>query len=187
MCPALILRIDCPVPRRARSKSRLRDHVVDAVIRSGRAVSETAASFAVSWWTVRAALSEAGVLTLPDVDELSPRMLAIDEHRFRSVRYFRAADSSSWIRHEPWMRPSWIWTPGTSWGSWTDGTTMASATGSSPSAGLAAGRAGRRDRPPAAFRKALRVWLPRTAVAVDHFHLVSLANQAVTEARQNLS
>uniref|UniRef100_UPI0013C52B58 transposase n=1 Tax=Arthrobacter celericrescens TaxID=2320851 RepID=UPI0013C52B58 len=27
----------------------------------------------------------------------------------------------------------------------------------------------------------------RTAVAVDHFHLVSLANQAVTEARQNLS
>lgn len=41
--------------------------------------------------------------------------------------------------------------------------------------------------PSAAFRKALRMWLPRTAVAVDHFHLVSLANQAVTEARQNLS
>lgn len=31
------------------------------------------------------------------------------------------------------------------------------------------------------------MWLPPTAVAVDHFHLVSLANQAVTEARQNLS
>ncbi|WAP50553.1 transposase [Arthrobacter sp. ATA002] len=41
--------------------------------------------------------------------------------------------------------------------------------------------------PSAAFRKALRMWLPRTAVAVDHFHLVSLANQAVTENRQNLS
>ena len=41
--------------------------------------------------------------------------------------------------------------------------------------------------PSAAFRKALWMWLPRTAVAVDHFHLVSLANQAVTEARQNLS
>jgi hypothetical protein len=39
----------------------------------------------------------------------------------------------------------------------------------------------------AAFRKALRIWLPRTAVAVDHFHLISLANQAVTETRQNLS
>ncbi|WP_426976011.1 transposase [Pseudarthrobacter sp. O4] len=41
--------------------------------------------------------------------------------------------------------------------------------------------------PLAAFRKALRMWLPRTAVAVDHFHLISLANQAVTETRQNLS
>ncbi|MFH5878527.1 transposase [Arthrobacter sp. NA-172] len=41
--------------------------------------------------------------------------------------------------------------------------------------------------PSAAFRKALRMWLPRTAVAVDHFHLVSLANQAVTETRQDLS
>jgi transposase len=39
--------------------------------------------------------------------------------------------------------------------------------------------------PSAAFRKALRMRLPRTAVAVDH--LVSLANQAMTEARQNLS
>ncbi|MHC6220601.1 transposase [Arthrobacter sp. MMS24-S77] len=29
--------------------------------------------------------------------------------------------------------------------------------------------------------------LPRTAVAVDHFHLISLANQAVTARRQNLS
>ncbi|BCW73491.1 hypothetical protein NicSoilB8_45350 (plasmid) [Arthrobacter sp. NicSoilB8] len=89
------------VPRRARSTGRLRDHVVDAVINSGRAVSETAAAFAVSWWMVRAALTEACLLTLPDVDELSPRMLGIDEHRFRSVRYFRDPESSSWIRHEP--------------------------------------------------------------------------------------
>jgi hypothetical protein len=36
------------VPRRARSTGRLCDHVVDAVISSGRAVSETAAAFAVS-------------------------------------------------------------------------------------------------------------------------------------------
>ena len=39
----------------------------------------------------------------------------------------------------------------------------------------------------ATFRKALRMCLPRSAVAVDHFPLVSLANQAMTEARQNLS
>lgn len=41
--------------------------------------------------------------------------------------------------------------------------------------------------PPAAFRTALRMWLPRTGVAVDNFHLVSLASQAMTDARQNLS
>jgi hypothetical protein len=49
-------------------------------------VSETAAGFAVSWWMVRAAVTEACLLKLPDVDKLSPRMLGIDEHRFRSVR-----------------------------------------------------------------------------------------------------
>jgi hypothetical protein len=49
-------------------------------------VSETAAAFTVSWWVVRAALTEACLLTLPEVDELSPRMLGTDEHRFRSVR-----------------------------------------------------------------------------------------------------
>ena len=41
--------------------------------------------------------------------------------------------------------------------------------------------------PSAAFRKALRMWLPRTAVSVDHFHLSQLANQALTEVRQQLS
>ena len=41
--------------------------------------------------------------------------------------------------------------------------------------------------PTAAFRKALRTWLPRTAAAVDHFRLASLANHAMTETRQNPS
>lgn len=41
--------------------------------------------------------------------------------------------------------------------------------------------------PSAAFRKALRMWLPRTAVAVDHFHLVALGNSMLTEVRQRLT
>ncbi|GAC1377725.1 MAG: ISL3 family transposase [Pseudarthrobacter sp.] len=176
------------VPRRARSTGRLRDHLVDAVIRSGRAVSETAAGFAVSWWMVRAALNEACLLKLPDVDELSPRMLGIDEHRFRSVRYFQDSASGAWTRFEPWM------------------TTIVDL-----DTGQVLGVVDGRDHkgvgewlfarplewrlgvqvvaidPSAAFRKALRMWLPRTAVAVDHFHLISLANQVMTETRQNLS
>ncbi|WP_035772691.1 transposase, partial [Arthrobacter sp. Br18] len=41
--------------------------------------------------------------------------------------------------------------------------------------------------PSAAFRKALRMWLPRTAVSVDAFHLSMLANSMVTEVRQRLT
>jgi transposase len=176
------------VPRRARSTSRLRDQLVDAVIRSGRAVSETAAGFAVSWWMVRAAVTEACLLNLPDVDALNPRMLGIDEHRFRSVRYFQNPATKAWTRFEPWM------------------TTIVDL-----DTGQVLGVVDGRDHkgvgewlfarpldwrlgvqvvaidPSAAFRKALRMWLPRTAVSVDHFHLISLANQAMTETRQNLS
>lgn len=76
---------------------------MDAVIRSGRAVSETALGFAVSWWMVRGAVTEAYLLKLLDVDQLSPRMLGIDEHRFRSVRYFQDPGTKTWTRFEPWM------------------------------------------------------------------------------------
>ena len=76
------------VPRRARSTRRLRDALVAAVIGSGRAAAEAAAAFGVSWWLVQQALDSAA-LTLPDVDALSPRMHGIDEHRYRSVRFFR--------------------------------------------------------------------------------------------------
>jgi len=40
--------------------------------------------------------------------------------------------------------------------------------------------------PSAAFRKALRTHLPRAAVSVDPFHVVMLANAALTAVRQRL-
>lgn len=176
------------VPARARSTGRLRDHLVDAVIRSGRAMSETAAGFAVSWWMVRAAVNEACLLKLPDVDALSPRMLGIDEHRFRSVRYFKDPETMAWQRFEPWMSTIVDLDTGqvlgvvdgrdhTGVGAWLIKRPLEWRLGVHVVA----------IDPSAAFRKALRMWLPRTAVAVDHFHLVSLANQAMTEVRQQLS
>ncbi|MCQ6272317.1 transposase [Pseudarthrobacter sp. R1] len=159
--------------------ARLRDQLVDDVIRSGRAVSETAAGFAMPWWMVRAAVTEAYLLKLSDVDQLSPRMLGIDERRFRSVRYFQDPSTKAWTRFEPWMTiivdldtgqvlsvvdgrdhmgvGDWLFARPLEW--------------------LLAVQVVAID-PSAAFRKALRMWLPRTAVAVDHFHLISLANQA---------
>ncbi|WP_441401059.1 ISL3 family transposase [Arthrobacter sp. 2YAF22_2] len=175
------------VPRRARSTRRLREAWVAAVIGSGRAAAEAATSFGVSWWLVQRALDSAA-LTLPDVDALAPRMLGIDEHRYRSVRFFRDPATKAWKRYEPWMT-----------------TIVDLDTGQV--LGIVDGRDHKgvgdwlfaRPRqwrlgvqvvaidPSAAFRKALRMWLPRTAVAVDHFHLISLANQAVTETPQSLS
>ncbi|WP_457973917.1 transposase [Arthrobacter sp. D1-17] len=175
-------------PRRARSTSRLRDRLVDAVIRSGRAVSETAAGFAVSWWKVRAALNEACLLRLPDVDKLSPRMLGIDEHRFRSMRYFQNPESKTWTRFEPWMTTIVDLDIGQVLGmvDGHDHPGVGDWLFARPFHWRMAVQVVAID-PSAAFRKALRMWLPRTAVAVDHFHLTSLANQAVTENRQNLS
>jgi hypothetical protein len=41
--------------------------------------------------------------------------------------------------------------------------------------------------PSAIFRKALRMWLPRTAVSVDASHMVLLGNNMLTEVRQRLT
>jgi hypothetical protein len=147
--------------------SRLRDQLVDAVIRSGRAASETAAAFAVSWWMVRAALNEACLLRLPEVDELSPRMLGIDEHRFRSVRYFQDPGTKAWTRLEPWMTTIVDLDTGQvlrglsvvdgrdhkGVGDWIFARPLAWRLGVQVVA----------IDPSAAFRKALRMWLPRTA------------------------
>src|SRR5665647_3378716 len=55
----------------------------------------------VSWWAVQSALS-AALLVLADVDQLRVTRLGIDEHRYRSVRYWRD-EGGTWHRFEPWM------------------------------------------------------------------------------------
>lgn len=174
------------VPARARSTARLREALVAAVVVSGRAVSETARSFAVSWWAVQAALSAVAVL-LPEVDDVGVRRLGVDEHRYRSVRYFRRPDGT-WKRFEPWMT------------TFVDLDTAAvlGVVDGRDSAGVGAWLAARspawRQRvevvaidPSAAFRKALTQHLPNAAISVDAFHLVSLANDMVTKVRQRLA
>lgn len=174
------------VPRRARSTARLRAALVTAVIDSGRAASETARAHRVSWWLVQAALLAAVVL-LPDVDTLPVTRIGIDEHRYRSVRFFREP-SGGWRRFEPWMSTivnidtgqvlcvvdgrdsaaigAWLADRGQAW---RDGVEVVAID------------------PSAAFRKALREQLPCAAVSVDPFHLVKLANDMLTAVRQRLT
>lgn len=171
------------VPTRARSTVRLKDALVAAVIASGRSARETAGAHGVSWWLVQAAISAVAVL-LPAVDDAVVRRLGVDEHRYRSVRWFREQDGA-WRRFEPWM---------TTFVDLDTGTVL----------GVVDGRDSRcvgdwlkeRDQawregvevvaidPSAAFRKAIATHLPAAAVSVDAFHLVQLANQMLTAVRQ---
>lgn len=175
------------VPRRARSTRRLQDALVSAVIGSGRAATETAAAFGVSWWLVQRALNNA-MHELPDVNTLQPKRLGIDEHRFRSVRYFKDPETNAWKRYEPWMTTivdldtgqvlgvvdgrdsrgvgDWLFARPLDWRLGVEVVAI---------------------DPSAAFRKALRMWLPRTAVSVDAFHMVMLGNNMLTEVRQRLT
>lgn len=90
------------LPLRARCFSRLRQAVLDAVITSGRAVDEVARAHRIAWWTVQHTVNAAASV-LPNVDQLRVRHLGIDEHRYRSVRYFRDQPGGPWRRVEPWM------------------------------------------------------------------------------------
>jgi len=182
------------VPARARSTVRLRGALVAAVVTSGRAVSETARAYGVSWWAVQTALT-AALLVLPEVCDTVVTRLGIDEHRYRSVRYFRTP-TGGWRRFEP---------GGTSRSRGRMSTIVDVTTGQvlgvvdgRDSAGVGAWLQARPTSwldqvevvaidPSAAFRKALRTHLPCAAVSVDPFHLVKLANDTLTKVRQRLS
>ena len=90
------------MPFRARCTTRLRQAALDAVTGAGRAVGEVAAAYGVAWWTVQKAVN-AAALVLVDPDTRPVRRLGVDEHRYRSVRWFRDGDDGSWRRYEPWM------------------------------------------------------------------------------------
>ncbi len=78
------------VPAYARSTARLCQALVTAVVVSGRAASEVARAHRVSWWLVASMLTAAADL-LTDPDDVLVRRLGVDEHRYRSVRFFREA------------------------------------------------------------------------------------------------
>ena len=114
-------------------------------------------------------------------------MLGINEHRYRSVRFFQNPATKAWARYEPWMNTiventgqvlgivdgrdhkgvgDWIFARPLAWRTSVQVVTI---------------------DPSAAFRNAVRVWLPRTAVSVDLFHMTMLANDMLTTVRQGLS
>jgi transposase len=175
------------LPARARCLTRLRTAILDAVVASGRAVDEVAAAFGVAWWTVQATVL-AAVMTLPEIDDLPVRFLGIDEHRFRTVRWFRDPDTHAWKRVEPWMTTFVNLQTGQVIGI-VDGRHSAAVT-----TWLDARSEQWRQRvevvamdPSATYRSAIGKALPAASISVDHWHLVRLANLMVTSVRQRVA
>jgi transposase len=177
------------VPPRCRLTARLRTRLEQAASRSARAISDVAAEYDVSWWSVHQALVVAAVgrtqVPLPPV-----RMLGLDETRARSPRW-SWVDGDGWRLSNPWMtsfvdldlgRPGWLLglVPGRS------GAAVASWLAGQDPAWRAEIRVVALD-PSAPFAAAVRRLLPQAVIVVDHWHLVRLANQAVTEVRQRVA
>jgi transposase len=175
------------VPARSRLTSRLRVKVAAAVVTTNRAVSEVGGEYDLAWVTVHRILvaAAAGLLAAP----ASTSMIGIDETRTRRVRWLLA--DTGWQRSDPWM------------------TSIVDLDPAHPAGiiGLAPGRTGGcvtgwlalqtkqfRDGiavvaidPSAPYAAGIRRALPDAVIVLDHFHLVLLANQMLTEVRQRVA
>jgi len=175
------------VPRRHRLTGRLRAKLEDAASRSARSCADVAREYGVSDWSVHKALvaKASGLLGEPH----PVRRLGLDETRTRSVRWI--LEEARWRRSDPWM---------------TSFVDLDTARGGGL-LGLTPGRCGAAVEawldqqseqwkagievvaldPSAPFAAAIRRALPQATIVVDHWHLVRLANQVVTEVRQRVA
>ncbi len=174
------------IPARARLTGRLCRQLASQVA-SGRSVSAVAAQYRVSWpvahrhyaWHADALLTEPG----------APVVLGIDETRRGKPKWVQDPVTGRWARSERFE------------------TNFADLAGDGRLLGQVAGRTGAavagwlEDRgqdwknqvafvaidPCAVYRSAITRTLPGAIIVVDHFHLVRLANQAVTRVRQRVT
>jgi transposase len=160
-------------------------------VEDGRDQSEVAACFGVSWPTVQRAVIAHGAVEL--VEPEPTRVLGMDETRFGRPRWLpdgRHEDGRiRWRRTDPWETGFVDITGDQGLLGQVDGRTSAAV-----SAWLAARspefRAGIEVvviDPHAGYAKAVRAALPHALLAVDHFHLIMLANKALTGVRQRVT
>jgi transposase len=176
------------VPARARVTSRVRRAIGAAVGDANRAVSEVAGAFGVSWPTAHNAVIDAAAAALAEPEPTE--VLGIDETRRGKPRWERDAITGAWRRIDRWD------------------TGFVDLAGLQGLLGQVEGRttatvvdwlAGRTPEfraairyvvidPAAVYRSAITPQvLPNAVVVVDHFHLVKLANDAVTDVRRRLT
>jgi transposase len=178
------------VPAGMRTTTRLRSALAVAV-EDGRDQAEVAAAHRVSWPTVQRAVVARGAVELIE-PEPTP-VLGMDETRFGRPRWLpdgvHADGRIRWKRSDPWETGFVDITGGQGLLGQVDGRTSAAV-----QAWLGARTQAFRDSvevvvidPHAGYAAAVRAALPEAKLAVDHFHLIMLANKAVTAVRQRVT
>jgi transposase len=178
------------VPARMRTTTRLRAALAVAV-EDGRDQAEVAAAHRVSWPTVQRAVVAHGAIELVEPEPV--RVLGMDETRFGRPRWLpdgvHADGRIRWARTDPWETGFVDISTGQGLLGQVDGRTSATV-----QAWLAARTPEFRAAvevvvidPHAGYAAAVRAALPAAKLAVDHFHLIMLANKAVTVVRQRVT
>jgi transposase len=178
------------VPAGMRTTTRLRTALAVAV-EDGRDQSEVAAAHGVSWPTVQRAVVGHGTVELVDPEPVA--VLGMDETRFGRPRWLPDGTHDDgrirWKRTDPWETGFVDITGQQALLGQVDGRTSA-AVQAWLAARCEAFRAGIEVvviDPHAGYAAAVRAALPEARIAVDHFHLVMLANKAVTAVRQRVT
>ncbi len=176
------------VPARRRTTTRLRTQIGRCVGEAARSVIEVADDAGVSWPTAHAAFVAHAESALSDPAPVT--VLGIDETRRGKPRWTRDQASGRWLRTDPWD------------------TGFIDLAGDQGLLGQVEGRTGAAVRhwlseqnrtfragvthvvidPSAAYAAAVtRDLLPNAVLVVDHFHLVKLANDALTAVRRRVT
>lgn len=174
------------VPPGVRTTGRLRSSCADAV-EQNRCVEEVARSHWLSWPTVQRAVDARAEQRLGEPAPV--RVLGIDETRFGRPVWTRDEDSGKWRLSDPWETGFVDLAGGQGLLGQTSGRTSAAVIGWLDERGQAWKDAVQvvAIDPSSPYRHAIGRALPHARIVVDHFHLVALANRAVTKVRQRIT
>jgi transposase len=178
------------VPAGMRTTTRLRTALAVAV-ENGRDQTEVAAAHGVSWPTVQRAVVVHGAVEL--VEPAPVTVLGMDETRFGRPRWLPDGEHDDgrmrWRRTDPWETGFVDITGEQALLGQVDGRTSAAVQAwlTQRTAAFRAGIEVVVIDPHAGYAAAVRAALPHAVIAVDHFHLVMLANKTVTAVRQRVT
>jgi transposase len=175
------------IPARARTTTRLRTAVGSAVGEAARSVTEVAGAHGVSWPTAHRAFVAHADEQLKEPEPTA--VLGVDETRRGKPRWERCAQTDRWVRVDPYDTGFVDLAGDQGLLGQVEGRTAAAVVD-----WLAARTPEFRDAvefvaidPAAGYASAIRTALPNATIVVDHFHLVKLANDALTKVRRRVT